>query len=225
MVMATQQQHDKGSPKQARNEPAPPPQPAPFRFEQCRYCDDAHRQADDGSNGAGPAGPLHLSFDPLGSAAERRRCSCGVAPAPAAPATVAVLRGSRYLRPAQELLGEVVRVADLAAGEDGDEDQAAERLEGGGRHRSVIRAAANDGDGDGVQAKLLGLLTEVRAVVLPCIGCVAASRCFCLLNADWSSRLRRSWRAGGSATSESWGAWCRRSSRRWATARRRRTRP
>jgi len=185
MVMAKQQRHDKGSPKQARNEPVPPPQPAPFRLEHCRNCDDAHRQADDGSNGAGPVGPLHLTLGPLGSAADRRRCSCGVAPAPAAPVTVAVLRGSRYLRPAQELLGEVVRVADLAAGEDGDEDQATERLEGGGgSRRSVRRAAGNDGDGDGVQATLLGLLSEVRAVVLPCIGYVAASRCLCLLDAD-----------------------------------------
>ncbi|CAD6206170.1 unnamed protein product [Miscanthus lutarioriparius] len=164
MVMAKQQRHDKGSPKQARNEPAPPPQPAPFRLEHCRNCDDAHRQADDGSNGAGPVGPLHLTLGPLGSAADRRRCSCGVAPEPAAPVTVAVLRGSRYLRPAQELLGEVVRVADLAAGEDGDEDQATERLEGGGAsRRSVRRAAGNDGDGDGVQATLLGLLSELES--------------------------------------------------------------
>lgn len=160
MVMA-KQHHDKGSSKQARNEPAPPPpQPAPFRLEQCCNCDDAHRQAKG-------AGPLHLTLGPLGSPADRR-CSCGVAPAPApaAPVTMAVLRGSRYLRPAQELLGEVVRVAELAAGEDQDEDQAAERLEGaGGPHRSVRRVARNDGDGDGVQAKLLGLLSEVRAVV------------------------------------------------------------
>jgi hypothetical protein len=163
MVMAKQQQHDKGSPKQARNEPAPPPQPAPFRLEHCCHCDGAHGQADDGPNGAGP---LHLTLGP--AADRRRRCSCGVAPAPAAPVTVAVLRGSRYLRPAQELLGDVVRVADLAAGDDEDEDQAdADRLEGGGRHRSLRRAAGNDGDG--VQDKLLGLLSEVRAVVLPCI--------------------------------------------------------
>ncbi|CAD6214023.1 unnamed protein product [Miscanthus lutarioriparius] len=159
MVMAKQQQHDKGSPKQARNEPAP------FRLEHCCDCDDARRLADDGSKGAGPAGPLHLTLGPLGSAADRRRCSCGVAPAPAAPVTVAVLRGSRYLRPAQELLCEVVRVADLAAGEDEDEDQVTERLEGGGSHRSVRRVAGNDGDGDGdgVQAKLLGLLSELES--------------------------------------------------------------
>lgn len=172
MVMA-KQQHDKGLPKQARNEPAP------FRLEQCCRCDDAHRQADDESmDAAGSAGPLHLTLGPLGSAAGPR-CSCGVAPAPApalaAPATVAVLRGSRYMRPAQELLGEVVRVADLAAADDEDEDQATERLEGGG-HRAARRAAGNDGDG--VQAKLLYLLSEVRALrTLPCIVCIHCDVC------------------------------------------------
>lgn len=170
MVMA-KQQHGKGLPKQARNEPAP------FRLEQCCRCDDAHRQADDESmDAAGSAGPLHLTLGPLGSAAGPR-CSCGVAPAPApaAPATVAVLRGSRYMRPAQELLGEIVRVADLAAADDEDEDQAAERLEGGG-HRTARRAAGNDGDG--VQAKLLYLLSEVRALrTLPCIVCIHCDVC------------------------------------------------
>ncbi|PUZ37599.1 hypothetical protein GQ55_9G131900 [Panicum hallii var. hallii] len=167
MVMA--KQHEKGSPKRAPNEPAPrsavagrprPGPPAPFRLEQCCRCDDHHRQEDDGSSNG--AGPLLLTLGPLGPATDRR-CSCVVAPAPApTPATMSVLRGSRYLRPAQELLGEVVRMADLAAGA-GDEEAAAdkqERLEAGG-HRAVRRAAKNDGDG--IQAKLLALLSELES--------------------------------------------------------------
>ncbi|RLN16258.1 BEL1-like homeodomain protein 11 [Panicum miliaceum] len=167
MVMA--KQHEKGSPKRASNEPAPrsavagrprPAPPAPFRLEQCCRCDDHRRQEGDGSlNGAGP---LLLTLGPLSPGTDRR-CSCVVAPAPApTPATMSVLRGSRYLRPAQELLGEVVRMADLAAGA-GDEEAAAdkqERLEAGG-HRAVRRAAKNDGDG--IQAKLLALLSELES--------------------------------------------------------------
>lgn len=103
-----------------------------------------------------------LTLGPLGSATDRR-CSCGEAPAPAAPAavTMSVLLGSRYLRPAQELLGEAVSMADLASGEAEDEEAAEkqERLNGGG-HRAVPGAAKSDGDG--VQAKLLGLLSELE---------------------------------------------------------------
>ena len=168
MVMA--KQHGKGSPKRAPNEPAPrsavagrPSQPtAPFRLEQCCRCDDRRRQEDDGSSNG--AGPLLLTLGPLGPAADRR-CSCVIAPA---PATMSVLRGSRYLRPAQELLGEVVRMADLAAGA-GDEEAAAdkqERLDAAG-HRAVRRAAMNDGDG--IQAKLLGLLSEVTCCYSSCV--------------------------------------------------------
>ncbi|CAN6309843.1 unnamed protein product [Urochloa humidicola] len=112
------------------------------------------------------AGPLLLTLGPLGSAADRR-CSCAVAPAPPPPsaATMAVLRGSRYLRPAQELLGEAVRMAaDLSAGA-GDEEAAADaekqdRLDAGG-YQAARRAATNDGDG--IQAKLLGLLSELES--------------------------------------------------------------
>ncbi|RCV41485.1 hypothetical protein SETIT_9G139700v2 [Setaria italica] len=161
MVMA--KQHEKGSPKRAPNEPAPqsavaerPSPPAPFRLELCGHCNDRRRQ-DDGSNGAGP---LLLTLGPFGSATDGS-CSCAVAPAPA-PATMAVLRGSRYLRPAQELLGEVVRMADLAAGA-GDEEAAAEkqeRLDAGGRRAARL---ADKNDGDGIQAKLLGLLSELES--------------------------------------------------------------
>ena len=170
MVMA--KQHGKGSPKRAPNEPAPrrgavagrPSPPAPFRLEQCCRCDDRRRQEDDGSSSNG-AGPLLLTLGPLGPAADRR-CSCVIAPA---PATMSVLRGSRYLRPAQELLGEVVRMADLAAGA-GDEEAAAdkqERLDAGGHHLAARRAAMNDGDG--IQAKLLGLLSEVTCCYSSCV--------------------------------------------------------
>ncbi|CAL4935201.1 unnamed protein product [Urochloa decumbens] len=159
MVMA--KQHEKeASPKQQAPRSAGagrPSPPAPFRLEQCGHCDGGHRRQDDGSSGAGP---LLLTLGPLGSAADRR-CSCAVAaPAPAPPpATMAVLRGSRYLRPAQELLGEVVRLAaDLSAGAGDEQAAAAEkqdrRLDSGG-HR------ADKNDGDGIQAKLLGLLSEL----------------------------------------------------------------
>lgn len=153
------QHHEKGSPKLA---PVPRSsgdrsswQP-PLQFEQCR---DEHRcQTDGGLEGAGP---LILTLGPLGSAAaDRPCCSCGgvVAPAPA-PETVAVLRGSRYLRPAQELLSEAVRAADLP-GDDGEEAEKEERLEASAHH--AVHRAAKD-DADGVQAKLLGLLSEVTA--------------------------------------------------------------
>ncbi|CAN6304027.1 unnamed protein product [Urochloa humidicola] len=169
MVMAKQHEK-KGSPKQqAPKEPAPrsvvagrpSPPPPPFRLEQCVHCDDGHRRPDDGSSSG--AGPLLLTLGPLGSAADCR-CSCAVAPAPS-PATMAVLRGSRYLRPAQELLGEVVRVADLSAGGAGEEEAAAaaekqDRLDAGG-YRAASRAAKDDGDG--IQAKLLGLLSELES--------------------------------------------------------------
>jgi hypothetical protein len=75
---------------------------------------------------------------------------------------MAVLRGSRYLRPAQELLGEVVRTVDLqAAGEEVAADKQ-ERLDAGGR-RAARLSAKNDGDG--IQAKLLGLLREVNMLL------------------------------------------------------------
>nr|CAB3498879.1 unnamed protein product [Digitaria exilis] len=167
MVMA--KQHEKGSPKRAPSDPAPRSAfagrpPAPFRLEPCRHCDDDRRQQqDDGSNGAGP---LLLT---LGSAADSR-CSCAAAPAPA-PETMSVLRGSRYLKPAQELLGEVVRMADLAAGA-GDEEAGAEKKQEGldaGGLRAARRAAKNNGDG--IQAKLLGLLSLSE----PALGDGAAS--------------------------------------------------
>ena len=102
MVMA--KQHGKGSPKRAPNEPAPrsavagrPSQPtAPFRLEQCCRCDDRRRQEDDGSSSNG-ASPLLLTLGPLGRATDDRRFSCVIAPA---PATMSVLRGSQYLKPA-----------------------------------------------------------------------------------------------------------------------------
>ncbi|CAN6292047.1 unnamed protein product [Urochloa humidicola] len=176
MVMAKQHEK-KGSPKQqqAPKEPAPrsaavagrpTPPPAPFRLEQCVHCDadDGRSRQDDGPSSG--AGPLLLTLGPLGSAADRR-CSCAVAPSlpPPAAATMAVLRGSRYLRPAQELLGEVVRVADLSAGGAGDEEAAdaaekEDRLDAGG-YKAARRAATNDGDG--IQAKLLGLLSELES--------------------------------------------------------------
>ncbi|KAF8733898.1 hypothetical protein HU200_014753 [Digitaria exilis] len=159
MVMA--KQHEKGSPKRAPNEPASRSAvAAPFRLEPCRHCDDdRRRQQDDGSSGAGP---LLLTLGSHGSAADSR-CSCAaVAPAPT-PATMSVLRGSRYLRPAQELLAEVVRTADLAAGS-GDEEAAAEKKQEGldaGGLRPARGAAKNNGDG--IQAKLLGLLSELES--------------------------------------------------------------
>ncbi|KAJ1294173.1 hypothetical protein BS78_01G125300 [Paspalum vaginatum] len=161
MVMAKQLDNDKASPKQAPNGPAPhsaagrPRQPAPFRFEQCCHCGDRQRQAD-GPNGPGP---LLLTLGPLGSATADSGCSCAVVPSAPAPATMSALLGSRYLRPAQELLGEVVRTADLAAG-DGEDEEAAEKQERPDG-RAVLRAAKNDGDG--VQAKLLGLLSELES--------------------------------------------------------------
>ena len=97
---------------------------SPFRLEQCCRCDDHRRQEDDGSSSNG-AGPLLLTLGPLGPAADRR-CSCVIAPA---PATMSVLRGSRYLRPAQELLGEVVRMANLAAGAGAEDEAAADKQE------------------------------------------------------------------------------------------------
>ncbi|XP_062213314.1 BEL1-like homeodomain protein 11 [Phragmites australis] len=162
MVMA--KHHEKGSPKRAPNEPVPgnagsgrPCQASPLQFEQCCHC-DRHHQAD----GLKGTGPLILTLGPLGSANDRpcHCCSCGVAPAPA-PATLSVLRGSRYLRPAQELLSEVVRMADLAPGATDDEEaERQEQLEASA-HRALHRAAKNDANG--VQAKLLGLLSELES--------------------------------------------------------------
>ncbi|XP_062209387.1 BEL1-like homeodomain protein 11 [Phragmites australis] len=150
--------HEKGSPKQDPKEPAPhnagagrPWLPAPIQFEQCSHCDEHHQ-----AEGLMGAGPLVLT---LGSVAGTDRrlhlCSCGVA-----PATMSVLRGSRYLRPAQELLSEVVHMADFAAGTTDDEAEKHEQLEAG-TLRAMHRAAKNDADG--VQAKLLGLLGELES--------------------------------------------------------------
>ncbi|CAL4943689.1 unnamed protein product [Urochloa decumbens] len=156
-------QHEKeASPKQQAPSSAGagrPSPPAPFRLEQCGHCDGGHRRQDDGSSGAGP---LLLTLGPLGSAADRR-CSCAVAaPAPAPPpATMAVLRGSRYLRPAQELLGEVVRLAaDLSAGAGDEQAAAAEKQD---RRLDAAGHRADKNDGDGIQAKLLGLLSELES--------------------------------------------------------------
>ncbi|KAL6894486.1 hypothetical protein ACP4OV_008584 [Aristida adscensionis] len=162
VVMVMAKHNGKGSPRQDPKEPVIHPAAAaggggrpwqpPLRFEPCSHCDE-HRQAD----GSGGAGPLVLTLG-SGAGADHRpcRCSCGVAPAPA-PETMSVLRGSRYLLPAQELLSEVVRMADLAAGSTDDEAERQEQLEAAAAHR----AAKNDGDG--VQAKLLGLLGELES--------------------------------------------------------------
>ncbi|KAK3149722.1 hypothetical protein QOZ80_3AG0221560 [Eleusine coracana subsp. coracana] len=157
MVMS--HHHEKGSPKQAPLDSGASRQP-PLQFEQCRcHCDDHCCQAD------GLAGSLILTLGPLGSAAtdtDRPPCNCcscdGGAPEPT-PESMAVLRGSRFLRPAQELLSEAVRTADLA-GVDGEETEKEEerRLEA-----SAMRRAANSDDADGVQAKLLGLLSELES--------------------------------------------------------------
>ena len=114
------------------------------------------------SNGAST---LLLNLGPLGPATDDRRCSCVIA---SAPATMSILCGSQYLKPAQELLGEVVRMADLAAGA-GDEAAAdkQEQLDADGHHRAARRAAMNDGDG--IQAKLLGLLSEVTCCYSSCV--------------------------------------------------------
>ena len=138
---------------------------SPFRLEQCCRCDDHYRQEDDGLSSNG-ASPLLLTLGPLGPATDYRRCSCVIAPA---PATMSVLRGSQYLKPAKELLGEVVRMADLAAGA-GDEEAAADKqkgLDADGHHRAARRAAMNDGDG--IEAKLLGLLSEVTCCYSSCV--------------------------------------------------------
>ncbi|KAL6637145.1 hypothetical protein ACP70R_024717 [Stipagrostis hirtigluma subsp. patula] len=157
MVMA--KHHGKDSPKQDPKESVRPnagaarPWQAPFQLEQCSHC-DGYRQAD------GPSGAVPLVLT-LGSAVDQRpqRCSCAVAPAPApAPETMSVLRESRYLWPAQELLSEAVRMADLAAGSTDDEAEEQEQLEA---RRAMHRAAK--GDADGVQAKLLGLLSELES--------------------------------------------------------------
>jgi hypothetical protein len=172
MVMS--QHHEKGSPNPAlvpRGSGDRSSWQPPLQFDQCSRCDEHRCQAD----GLKDAGPLVLTLGPLGSAADGpcRCCSCAAVAAPGpTPETVAVLRGSRYLRPAQELLSEAVRVADDDLAGDGEEAETQERVEAG-VHRAMRRAAVRS-DAEGVQAKLLGLLSEVvQFFVTHC--CCAAS--------------------------------------------------
>ncbi|GJN23734.1 hypothetical protein PR202_gb11410 [Eleusine coracana subsp. coracana] len=158
--MVLSQHNEKGSPKQAPFDSGASRQP-PLQFEQCRCHCDEHRcqQAD------GLAGSLILTLGPLGSATadtDRPPCQCcscgGAAPGPT-PEAVAVLHGSRFLRPAQELLSEVVRTADLAGGDAEETEKEGERR----LEASAMRRVANSDDADGVQAKLLGLLSELES--------------------------------------------------------------
>uniref|UniRef100_A0A0E0KHF8 Homeobox domain-containing protein n=1 Tax=Oryza punctata TaxID=4537 RepID=A0A0E0KHF8_ORYPU len=120
---------------------------------------ESHRR--DGSSGCGGAGPMVvLTLGSGAAAAEDDGCCCC---AGAAPATiVSVLRDSRYLLPAQELLHEAVSAAAAASARGGDDEEA--MGEAGDRARAEA-SFPHDGKstGGGVQAKLLRLLSELES--------------------------------------------------------------
>uniref|UniRef100_A0ACD6A3P4 Uncharacterized protein n=2 Tax=Avena sativa TaxID=4498 RepID=A0ACD6A3P4_AVESA len=124
-----------------------------LRFQE-QYCGHrCHLTATAGGESA-LVGPLALTLGASSAATDDAQAQV---PVPA------VLRGSRYLRPAQELLRDAVSLGTEVAGDDSeggydDDDTAGEdaRLE----MLATSRRIHGENDG-GVQAKLLGLLSEL----------------------------------------------------------------
>ncbi|EMS61362.1 BEL1-like homeodomain protein 11 [Triticum urartu] len=153
--MVTKRLQESGSPKQARPV-ATDSDNGPLMLLRLReQCCREHHPA------ASPAGPLALTLGaPAAKTDDVCRCCCASdADAPALapgvmPSVDSVLSGSRYLRPVQELLRDAVSA--VVGG--GDDDESA----GGGSEDDAPGEAKNDGGAGAVQAKLLGLLSEVR---------------------------------------------------------------
>ncbi|KAM0884678.1 hypothetical protein ACQ4PT_030822 [Festuca glaucescens] len=151
-------------------ERSPPPKQAPvaadstngtlLRFqEQCGHGCHLPAMAD-GENALGPLA-LTLGAPAATGDAYRRCCTGDDADAPAqVPATSpSVLRGSRYLRPAQELLRDTVSMGgDVAVNDESDDagDDAYQEM------LATSRRLHGKND-DGVQAKLLNLLSELES--------------------------------------------------------------
>uniref|UniRef100_A0A453H2J9 Homeobox domain-containing protein n=1 Tax=Aegilops tauschii subsp. strangulata TaxID=200361 RepID=A0A453H2J9_AEGTS len=154
--MVTKRLQESGSPKQARPV-ATDSANGPLMLLRLReHCCREHHPA------ASPAGPLALTLGAPAATADDvcRRCD-------------SVLRGSRYLRPVQELLRDAVSAVvggdddDESAG-GGSEDEAAGeqalreiRLRAAATRRRGIQARSDGGAG-AVHAKLLGLLSELE---------------------------------------------------------------
>ncbi|KAF7052019.1 hypothetical protein CFC21_060182 [Triticum aestivum] len=175
--MVTKRLQESGSPKQARPV-ATDSANGPLMLLRLReHCCREHHPA------ASPAGPLALTLGAPAATADDvcRRCCCARdedADAPALapgvmPSVDSVLRGSRYLRPVQELLRDAVSAVvggdddDESAG-GGSEDEAAGeqalreiRLRAAATRRRGIQARSDGGAG-AVHAKLLGLLSELE---------------------------------------------------------------
>ncbi|VAI01039.1 BEL1-like homeodomain protein 3 [Triticum dicoccoides] len=174
--MVTKRLQESGSPKQARPAPvATDSANGPLMLLRLR------EQCCCGHPAASPVGPLALTLGaPAATDDACRRCCCASdadADAPALapgvmPSVDSVLRGSRYLRPVQELLRDAVSAVvggddDESAG-GGSEDEAGQeaalrelRLRAAATSRRGI-LAKNDGGAGAVQAKLLGLLSELE---------------------------------------------------------------
>ncbi|VAH95722.1 unnamed protein product [Triticum turgidum subsp. durum] len=172
--MVTKRLQESGSPKQARpvaTDSANGPLMLLRLREQC--CREHHPAAS-------PAGPLALTLGaPAAKTDDVCRCCCASdADAPALapgvmPSVDSVLSGSRYLRPVQELLRDAVSAVvgggddDESAGGGSEDDAPGEealreiRLRAAATRRRGIQAK-NDGGAGAVQAKLLGLLSELE---------------------------------------------------------------
>ncbi|CAM0875472.1 unnamed protein product [Alopecurus aequalis] len=116
------------------------------------------------ADGEDAVGPLVLTLGASAAADDAyRSCSKRDADAPA-PMMPSVLRGSRYLRPAQELLRDAVSVG---GGEAADEENAGGNDDEAGddaHHEMLATSRRLHGkNDDGVQAKLLGLLSELES--------------------------------------------------------------
>ncbi|XP_044983958.1 BEL1-like homeodomain protein 11 isoform X2 [Hordeum vulgare subsp. vulgare] len=149
--MVTKRLQESGSPKQARPV-ATDSANGPLMLLHLREQRCGHHPA------ASPAGPLALT---LGAPADDDACRrCDEA-----------LRGSRYLRPAMELLRDAVSAVGGGGDDDesaggGSEDEATHRdmrLRAAATGRRVIQAKNDGGTGGAVQAKLLGLLSELES--------------------------------------------------------------
>ncbi|KAM3310391.1 hypothetical protein ACQJBY_031222 [Aegilops geniculata] len=180
--MVTKRLQESGSPKQARPAPvAADSANGPLMLLRLR------EQCCCGHPAAPPAGPLALTLGAPAATADHhdvcRRCCCASdadADAPALapgvmPSVDSVLRGSRYLRPVQELLRDAVSAVvggdedDESAGGGSEDDAAGEealreiRLRAAATRRKGIQAKNDGGAGAGaVQAKLLSLLSELE---------------------------------------------------------------
>lgn len=162
-MVAAHLQGSSGSPKQqapAAADSANGTLPLQYPQEQ-RAGPCCHAPGHRGEKDAAAVGPLALTLGGASAATDvEAACRCCRARAVDAPAPEMVVvpsavRGSRYLVPAQELLRDAVSMAGASAGGGGDSD-ADEDDEAADETR--VQGAAKDG----LQAKLLGLLSEVR---------------------------------------------------------------